>query len=102
MPADLETAALETAALETADLETLARERLSRVLRDHPDPAALDLEEDLVNTYGITSLNKVLFLTSLCKAADVGLDNFTEDDLAGMRTLGSVVGALRPHAGQKG
>jgi hypothetical protein len=84
------------------DLDTLARERLSQVLRDHPDPVALDPNEDLVETYGITSLNKILFLTSLCKAAEVGLDNFTEDDLARMRTLGSVVDALRPHAPRKG
>jgi hypothetical protein len=84
------------------DLDTLAREQLSQVLRDHPDPVALDPNEDLVETYGITSLNKVLFLTSLCKAAEVGLDNFTEDDLARMRTLGNVVDALRPHAPQKG
>ncbi|MFJ6618288.1 acyl carrier protein [Kitasatospora sp. NPDC091335] len=84
------------------DLDTLAREQLSRVLRDHPDPTALDPAEDLVHTYGITSLNKVLFLTSLCRAADVGLDNFTEDDLAGMRTLGNVVDALRRHAPQNG
>ncbi|MFE5818123.1 acyl carrier protein [Streptomyces sp. NPDC056479] len=84
------------------DLDTLAREKLSQVLRDHPDPVALDPAEDLVQTYGITSLNKVLFLTSLCKAAEVGLDRFTEDDLAGMRTLGDVVDALRPHASQKG
>ena len=84
------------------DLDTLAREQLSQVLRDHPDPVVLDLDEDLVETYGITSLNKVLFLTSLCKAAEVGLDNFTEDDLARMRTLGDVVDALRPHASQKG
>lgn len=84
------------------DLDTLAREQLSQVLRDHPHPVALDPNEDLVETYGITSLNKVLFLTSLCKAAEVGLDNFTEDDLARMRTLGNVVDALRPHAPQKG
>jgi hypothetical protein len=85
-----------------ADLDTLARDQLSRVLRNHPDPVALDLDEDLVETYGITSLNKILFLTSLCKAAEVGLDNFTEDDLARMRTLGNVVEALRPHAPVKG
>lgn len=84
------------------DLDTLAREQLSRVLRDHPDPVILDPGEDLVQTYGLTSLNKVLFLTSLCKAAGVGLDIFTEDDLAGMRTLSNVVDAVRPHALQKG
>ncbi|MGW5043538.1 acyl carrier protein [Streptomyces griseoluteus] len=86
----------------STDLDTLAREKLSLVLRDRPDPASLGLGENLVETYGITSLNKVLFLTSLCKAAEVGLDNFTEDDLAGMRTLGDVVDALRPHAPLKG
>lgn len=84
------------------DLDTLAREQLSRVLRDHPDPVAFDPNEDLVETYGITSLNKVLFLTSLCKVAEVGLDNLTEDDLARMRTLGNVIDALRPHVPQKG
>ncbi|NJP65297.1 acyl carrier protein [Streptomyces spiramenti] len=86
----------------STDLDTLAREKLSHVLRDHPDPASLDLGENLVDTYGITSLNKVLFLTSLCRAADIGLDNFTEDDLAGMRTLGDVVDTLRPHAAPRG
>ncbi|MCH7232174.1 hypothetical protein L0U85_15100 [Glycomyces sp. L485] len=85
-----------------ADIDTLAREQLAQVLRDRPDPTSLDLGEDLVETYGLTSLNKVLFLTSLCKAAEVGLESFTEDDLAGMRTLGDVVDALRPHADQKG
>ena len=85
-----------------ADLDALARQQLSQVLRDHPDPVALDLDRDMVEAYGITSLNKILFLTSLCRAAEVGLDNFTEDDLARMRTLGNVVDALRPHAAQKG
>lgn len=84
------------------DLDTLARTQLSRVLRGNPDPVAFELDEDLVDTYGITSLNKVLFLTSLCRAAEVGLDKFTEDDLAGMRTLGNVVDALRPHAPVRG
>lgn len=83
-----------------ADLDTLARRQLSQVLRDHPDPGALDPAGDLVEAYGITSLNKILFLTSLCRAAEVGLDNFTEEDLAGMRTLGDVVDALRPYAPQ--
>lgn len=86
----------------STDLDTLARNKLSQVLRDHPDPTSFDLGENLVETYGITSLNKVLFLTSLCKAAEVGLDHFTEDDLAGMRTLGNVVDALRPHTPLKG
>ena len=82
------------------DLDTLTREQLSRVLRGRPDPETLEPHEDLVETYGLTSLNKVLFLTSLCKAADVGIHNFTDEDLARMRTLGDVVDALRPHAAE--
>ena len=80
-----------------ADLDTLARHQLSKVLRDGPEPAAIDPDGDLAEVYGLTSLNKILFLTSLCEAADIGLDSFTEDDLARMRTLGDVVDALRPH-----
>jgi hypothetical protein len=79
------------------DLETLARHELSKVLRDGPEPAAIEPDADLAETYGLTSLNKILFLTSLCKGADVGLDVFTEDDLARMRSLGEVLAAIRSH-----
>lgn len=84
-----------------ADLDTLARQQLAKVLRDGPEPAAIEPDRDLVEAYGLTSLNKVLFLTSLCKAADVGLDTLTEDDLAKMRTLRDVVETLQPNV-QKG
>ncbi|MFI6172147.1 dihydrodipicolinate synthase family protein [Nocardia sp. NPDC051052] len=80
------------------DLAALARDQLAKVLRNGPEPAALDPDSDLADDYGLTSLNKVLFLTSLCQAAEIGLDRFTEDDLAGMRTLGHVIDALRSHA----
>lgn len=80
-----------------ADLDTLARHQLAKVLRDGPEPAALDPDGDLAEVYGLTSLNKILFLTSLCEAADVGLDSFTEEDLARMHTLGDVIDALRSH-----
>jgi hypothetical protein len=83
-----------------ADLDTLARDELSKVLRGTPAPAAIDPSDDLAEAYGLTSLNKILFLTSLCKAADVGLDRFTEDDLVQMRTLGDVIGALRREDGK--
>jgi acyl carrier protein len=77
-----------------ADLDDLTRQQLAKVLRDAPEPASIDPDLDLVEAYGLTSLNKVLFLTSVCQAAEVGLDSFTEDDLTRMRTLGDVVTAL--------
>jgi hypothetical protein len=81
------------------DIDTLGRQELAKVLQGRFEPAAIHPDGDLAETYGLTSLNKILFLTSLCQAADVGLDRFTEDDLARMRTLGDVVDTLRSSRG---
>ncbi|MEN3584841.1 MULTISPECIES: acyl carrier protein [unclassified Streptomyces] len=80
------------------ELETTAREQFSAVLTYPVEPTALDLDADMVGRYALTSLNKVLFLTELCERAKVDLGHFTEDDLAGMRTLRDVVDALARHA----
>lgn len=81
------------------DLERSAREHLARVLDGEVPPDGIDLDEDLSDGYGLTSLNKVLFLTSLCEDTGVGLDRFTEQDVARMRTLRDVATALGPYAG---
>lgn len=81
------------------ELETAAREQFSAVLAHDIDPAALDLDADMVGHYALTSLNKVLFLTELRETARVDLAHFTEDDLARMRTLRDVTEALARHAG---
>jgi hypothetical protein len=62
---------------------------------DDPDGATLDLTADMADDYGLGSLTKVLFLTSVCDALEVSLATFTEVDLAGLRTLGDVVAALQ-------
>lgn len=80
------------------EVENAARDNLARVLDSVIDPYDLDLDLDLVDEYGLTSLNKVLFLTSVCGDTGVELFNFTEHDLARMRTLGDVVKALAYHA----
>lgn len=74
-----------------------ARENLARVLENKPDPAELDLDVDLADGYGLTSLNKVLFLMSACEETGVPLSAFTETDVAAMRTLGDVISALTTH-----
>jgi acyl carrier protein len=78
------------------ELENSARDHLGRVLGDE-DAADLDLDLDMTDGYALTSLNKVLFLTSLCDDAGVDLVHFTEHDVADMRTLRDVVKALAPH-----
>jgi len=78
-------------------IETTARAALAEVLPQDLPPQAIDLDAEL-DHLGLTSLNKVLFLTSVCDRTQVGLHHFTEHDLAAMRTLGQVVEALSRHA----
>jgi acyl carrier protein len=77
-----------------ADIEIAARENLARVLELDIGPEDLELDLDLAEDYGLTSLNKVLFLMSVCDNTGVGLSAFTEPDVAGMRTLRDVTTAL--------
>ncbi len=79
------------------EIELAARANLAQVLPVDIAPEALDLDADL-DGYGLTSLNKVLFLTSLCDDAEVELHHFTEHDLARMRTLRQVADAVAQHA----
>lgn len=81
-------------------IENVARKNLARVLESGPEPGDLDLDTDLADGYGLTSLNKVLFLMSACDDAGVSLANFTEPDVAGMTTLRDVTEALTRHAGE--
>jgi hypothetical protein len=81
-----------------AELEAAARRNLAGVLAD-VEPEAIDLDVDMVDGYGLTSLNKVLFLMSACDDTGVSLSAFTEPDVARMRTLRDVTAALEQHAG---
>lgn len=81
------------------DIESSARGNLARLL-DEITPDDIDADGDMVNDYGLTSLKKVLFLTSLCSDTGVGLSHFTEQDVFRMRTLRDVTEALARHAGQ--
>ncbi|WP_331733385.1 acyl carrier protein [Streptomyces sp. NBC_01276] len=80
-----------------SEIETAAREQLSLVLIPEVEPHAIDPAADMVAAYGLTSLNKVLFLTEVCEETGVDLAHFTEHDLADMRTLRDVTDALTRH-----
>ena len=76
------------------EIEDVAREGLTRVIDSDIQPADLDPDVEMAEGYGLTSLNKVLFLMSLCDDTEVSLSSFTEADVAQMRTLRDVVTAL--------
>ena len=84
----------------STDLEAIVRDRVTQVV-DDVTAGELDLTADLAYDYGLTSLNKVLLLTSVCDDAAVELSHFTEHDLAAMRSAGDVIAALAVHAGQE-
>lgn len=81
------------------DLEVAGRDELAQLV-DGVSADELALDADMSDVYGLTSMNKVLFLTAVCDRADVALSNFTEQDVARMRTLGDVLEALASHAEQ--
>lgn len=75
-------------------LAAAVRTHLSLVL-DPPLPEdELAPDGRLVDDYGLTSLNRVLFLTSLCDDTGVPVSAFTEVDLARMVTVEDVVTAF--------
>jgi hypothetical protein len=76
------------------DIEVTAREELARILESGPPPGDIDLDVDMASELGLTSLNKVIFLMSVCDETQVSLSTFTESDVAGMHTLRDVVLAL--------
>jgi acyl carrier protein len=81
------------------NIETVAREGLASVVEARVAPADLDPDLDMADDYGLTSLNKVVFLMSVCDDAEVSVSAFTEADVAAMRTLRDVVTALAGYAG---
>jgi hypothetical protein len=78
------------------ELEGTARDHLARML-DGVAPGDIDMDRDMADDYGLTSLDKVLFLTAVCDGARVELSHFTELDVARMRTLRDVTDALARH-----
>jgi len=76
------------------DLERLARQQLALSLGADVGRSEIAMTDDMANAYGLTSLNKVLFITSLCEVAHIDIGLLTEEDLDDMRTLSDVVRIL--------
>jgi acyl carrier protein len=79
------------------ELEAAARDNLARVIETEHAPEELDLGADMAETYGLTSMNKILFLMSLCEETGVELSVFTEPDVAAMHRLADVIAAFARH-----
>ncbi|MFI6170350.1 hypothetical protein ACIBCN_26450 [Nocardia sp. NPDC051052] len=80
------------------DVEMAVHDNFRKVIASNNAQGELDQDLDMVDDYGLTSLNKVLFLTAVCDDTGISLANFTEEDVAVMRTLRDVTAALSRHA----
>lgn len=76
-------------------LETIVGLNLAKTLKK-PDEAAteLDLDEDLMYGYGLTSLDMIMLMSNTCSDAGVPLTEFTEEDISRMRTPRDIVSLL--------
>jgi acyl carrier protein len=81
------------------DIEAIVRDGLSRVIEPGTRPGEINPDLDMADEYGLTSLNKVIFLMSVCDDTQVSLAEFTEPDVARMRTVRDVVAALSRFVG---
>ncbi len=57
----------------------------------------IELDRSLAEHYGLTSMKMVLLVTALCEDTGVGLERFTEQDLAAMRTPRQVIDIFEQH-----
>lgn len=81
------------------NIESVAREALARVLESDAAPGDIGLDTNMADELGLTSLNKVIFLMSVCDETGVSVSGFTETDVAEMRTLRDVIDALASSLG---
>ena len=77
----------------STEIESTTRATFAQVI-GNLDPAELRLDADLVADYGLTSMNRVLFMISLCDSLGVALSTFTEEQLSTLHTLDDVLAAM--------
>jgi acyl carrier protein len=72
-----------------SNLESIVKRQLAELL--DVDVGRIALDADLSNEYGLTSLNLVLLVTSLCEETGTPIFSFTDKDIANLKTPRDVV-----------
>ncbi|MGD0062386.1 MAG: acyl carrier protein [Streptosporangiaceae bacterium] len=82
-----------------SDVEAIARVQLTKVMDTDTAPEDIDPDTDM-EEYGLTSLEKILFITATCESTGVDLSLFTDRDVDAMHTLRDVTKAVGAHANE--
>jgi acyl carrier protein len=84
-------------------IETVVSQDLARLISAPAHAAdAVDLDAELYGHYGLTSLNMVLLMTSVCEKTKTSLIHFTEDDIARLQTPRDIVSLISRFSKQEG
>lgn len=78
-----------------SDIETIVRERLCKTLNRSSDHGSLlNLDESLGLEYGLSSLDLIVLMSSVCTDVDVPLTELSEDDIGALQTPSDIVSLL--------
>ncbi len=78
-----------------SELETTIRHHIAATAKPAQiAPESIDLNVDLKQEFGISSMKMILLMTTLCKELGVTLSSFDERDLAGINSAGDLIRAF--------
>jgi acyl carrier protein len=80
------------------DIELTVKNNLAQLV--DVDANRIDIDLNIFEYYGLTSLNLVIMITNICSETDVLVFNFTDTDIANLRTLRDVATMFTTAAGQ--
>lgn len=81
-----------------SDLQSTVKRNLAQLI--DLDTDLIDLDGVLADEYGLTSLNLVVLVTTLCEETGTPVFSFTDNDIANLRSARDVVNLFATAAGQ--
>lgn len=77
------------------NLDSIIKSNLAKTLKKKPDAfERLNMDEDLMYGYGLTSLDMIMLMSSICNDAEISLTELAEDDLGKIRTTRDIEALL--------
>ena len=80
------------------NIESIVKNNLSHLI--DIDASRTDIDLSIFDDYSLTSLSIVILITNICDETDVPVFNFTDADIANLRTLRDVITMFTTAAGQ--
>lgn len=76
-------------------LESIIKSNLEKTLKKNANASdQLNMDEDLMYGYGLTSLDMIMLMSSICNDAGISLAELAEDDLGKIRTTRDIQALL--------